>query len=108
VKVSASGFAASARCFANDFLQKVPFVKSLLSCCPVHQWVGGMQKRSAKRRNVKSGVARDALRDDASTNDGAADRHERGKDYLSEGEIGRCSVPPGLGATARAITCSCS
>ena len=47
-----------------------------------------MPKRPPKGRNVKSGVARDSLRDGASTADGAADRHERGKDYLSEAEIG--------------------
>jgi type 1 fimbriae regulatory protein FimB len=47
-----------------------------------------MPKQSAKRRNVKSGVTRNSSPDDASSTDDAADRHERGKDYLSEGEIG--------------------
>jgi hypothetical protein len=45
-------------------------------------------------RNVKSMAA------------AAADAHERCKDFLSDGEIAACSIPPGPGAMESAVTFS--
>ena len=58
-----------------NFLRKMHSVQSGLSCPQQRQQVAFVARRPINRRNVKSSQV------------GAADRHERGRDFLTEGEI---------------------
>ena len=70
-----------------DFLRKACSVKSVPSCFPGRQGIATVRRGSLNRRNVKSRSTRVATKTAGARADGAADRHERAKDYLGEGEI---------------------
>jgi type 1 fimbriae regulatory protein FimB len=65
----------------TNSLQKAHFVKSRLSWVQDQQGFLAMPATPSKGRNVKSGAA--------TAPHGAADRHERAKDYLSPGEMAK-------------------
>ena len=78
-------------------LQKAHFVKSATVRVSERQGDRAMASRSAGQRNVKSWSAGGHVE--------AADLHERHKDFLTVGELGRLLDAPRLGGTAFAIAC---